>query len=456
MRKWGYIFGVSVILLLGGCGRSMGEEQVEKITQASDAETEVLHGAGWRGIDFCIMESGMLYVKDGQMRYYDFAGNDSYVLCTKLNCSHRDEACSAYVPLIDMEGLAYYREHVYYFWHDREKGHIELVRMELSGENKETVWSQSVGEYATGSWVISGVPHNVYYSGGAVWFVLSYCYIDERNSGRTTSDVCAVIDLDNGVYTAISETAADETVEYNTISGRDAVWTRRRNRIKMLSEDEFLKKWEAGEFSGQISDVSDPYGEYYIGWYERNKEPEYTYYCYNLDTGRSRELETRNACRILDDEGAVLAYCPDYIFLGRYQGKWLYELVDYERNDRVYLWDADTGEKTGLLELENGGIIGRTYGMIDYGIFDNSCFLYGLFQDEQSKITIYRYDLKTGDSKKLFEDVRNITFRIIGDTPEYFIGNVYDQQNTANVKTYMIRKEDYFAGNMDQTIRIRP
>ena len=73
MRKWGYIFGVSVILLLGGCGRSMGEEQVEKITQASDAETEVLHGAGWRGIDFCIMESGMLYVKDGQMRYYDFA-----------------------------------------------------------------------------------------------------------------------------------------------------------------------------------------------------------------------------------------------------------------------------------------------------------------------------------------------------------------------------------------------
>ena len=56
----------------------MGEEQVEKITQVSDAETEVLHGAGWSGIDFCIMESGMLYVKDGQMRYYDFAGNDSY------------------------------------------------------------------------------------------------------------------------------------------------------------------------------------------------------------------------------------------------------------------------------------------------------------------------------------------------------------------------------------------
>ena len=95
-----------------------------------------------------------------------------------------------------------------------------------------------------------------------------------------------------------------------------------------------------------------------------------------------------------------MAYCPDYIFLGRYQGKWLYELVDYERNDRVYLWDADTGEKTGLLELENGGIIGRTYGMIDYGIFDNSCFLYGLFQDEQSKITIYRYDLKTGRFEK--------------------------------------------------------
>lgn len=42
-----------------------------------------------------------------------------------------------------------------------------------------------------------------------------------------------------------------------------------------------------------------------------------------------------------------MAYCPDYIFLGRYQGKWLYELVDYERNDRVYLWDADTGEKPG-------------------------------------------------------------------------------------------------------------
>ena len=71
---------------------------------------------------------------------------------------------------------------------------------------------------------------------------------------------------------------------------------------------------------------------------------------------------------------------------------------------------------------------------------------------DETTANILEYDLKTGKSRELFEDVRNISFRIINVTEEFL------SERSIRIRgydVYKIRRDDYFAGNLDKVVKLR-
>ena len=75
-------------------------------------------------------------------------------------------------------------------------------------------------------------------------------------------------------------------------------------------------------------------------------------------------------------------------------------------------------------------------------------------EDERAKIL--EYDISERESRKLFEDERNISFRIIKEAQDVFIGKIYSftgKEMKHNI--YAISKEDYYKGNIKDAKRLK-
>ncbi|MPW24523.1 hypothetical protein GC105_01785 [Alkalibaculum sp. M08DMB] len=459
MRKMGFKTLYSIVVLLfistaiSACNsRPISESSIHLNASVSE---ELVFGAGSFGFTYSVSEYGLFYHKNNKLQYYDLEAKESYVLCSKANCSHSDASCGAwYKNMDDATGLAMYGENVYVIKLNPDSNTYDLLSMDPTGSNQKVIYSLDVGEYKPGSWVANDIG-DVYYAGGMAWFSAQYQYIGEVTEESNEFDyfestIALGVNLQDVTTIMLNELPEDKVMyesednaryEFELVSKNYIMVSKNWNGIEQLSQKDFYEAYEQGEFE-EFGNATDPQYEYFM-WYQDHREPMFSYLLYDVKTGEWKEFDSGKYELNFDDDGHVGGVYSKYIFSGIYDGKLIYKIPDYEQEDvSVYLLDVKTNEREQILDIKNGGTLGTGYS----GIFDDEKILYCLFT-ENEKADIFYYNIRTKEHVELFQDDRRITFRMIGETADKYIGIIYSPVSY-NPTVYMIDKEDYYNGDL--------
>ena len=151
---------LAAILLLAGCGA--GPSAAEPVTEETAAEgpeaaSSIMDSAAWRpqnGYGVCFIETEQVkYVLEDKRIYFSPQGSDEfYLLCSRPDCSHTDENCSAYGGA----AIGWYDGRLYSATLD--SGGPKLISMQPDGSEHRVVGELLSPLYPNGQ------------SGGAYWF----------------------------------------------------------------------------------------------------------------------------------------------------------------------------------------------------------------------------------------------------------------------------------------------
>ena len=373
----------------------------------------------------CVTEGGMLYGKGHRIRYYDFATDTEYVLCDEINCTHLTPRCSSRYG-DQMNGLALYGDFIYFFDGVDEGEAFELIRMDTAGNRRTVLASLKAGNFEPGNRYLHGI-ERAYYCGDYVWAELNYGYVREDGSEERQVQ-CVSISLDTGEVTDVTPT--EETGAIYQYEG--------------ISEKEILlhKTW------GVSPDLPAGMEAYLV---------------YHVADGNMQILEEGEQRPEYNDDGSYNGALAKYQCLGWYEDRFLCREIQWEkekgqREIHLFLWDPETGEKRQLASLGQGAFIMFGEGSVQDIVYDGHYALFLTYLGS-GRANICRADLSSGESEVLFEDADNVTFRIIGDTKDAFIGKIYNLESlSVETDVYAIKKADYYEGNFDnmthlQTIR---
>lgn len=446
-----YICGC--VSLLSGCDRP---DTVSESTNHLQETDEIVFGASEMYETYSISDSGILYGKNNTIRYYDCEVDEEYILCSRVNCSHSNEECSAWYKSYGIAGIAFYKEKIWYIKENETKNTWELISMNVTGEEQQVKASLDIGNAIGDSWILNTI-YDVYYTDDKAIVCMEYVYVNNEMEDELDMDRMQfkIISLEDGSVTTVNE-IVNNTEEYSLegVSKDVLMFMVRENQIKMLTEKEFQQAYLAGEFpKGTFSakNEQDLYFEYTSKWYPANCSPTEKYIYYNLKTQEKTVLEESPAMLTFDDDGYQIGELPKYIFLGVYDDNFLVSEPDWNGISRIFLWNVKNGNKEEVLLIEDGGTLSRETGNANQNVYDDGKFLYCKYENED-KAVIYQYDIETATSKELFEDKRNITFRIINDTKKEFIGKKYTD---FGYSLYRINKEDYYAGKMEKMKKLK-
>lgn len=442
------------VSLLSGCGRPDTVSESTNLLQETD---EIVFGASEMYETYSISDSGILYGKNNTIRYYDCEVDEEYILCSRVNCSHSNEECSAWYKSYGMAGIAYYKEKIWYLKENEKKNTWELISMDVTGEEQQIKASLDIGDAVGNSWILNTI-HDVYYTDDKAVVCAEYVYVsdemkDELNMNRMQYQI---IELKDGTVTTVNE-IVHNTEEYSLegISKDVLIFKVRENQMKMLTEKEFYQAYADGEFTKDAFSTEyeeDLYFEYTSKWYPANCIPIEKYVSYDLKKREKTVLEELSVMMTFDDDGYQIGELPKYIFLGEYNDEFLVSEPDWNSTfSRVFLWNVKNGSKEEVLSIKDGGTLSRETGCVSQNVYDDGKFLYCEYGNDDKAI-VYQYDIQTETSRELFEDKRNITFRIINDTEEEFIGKRYTDYGYS---LYRINKEDYYAGKMDRKEKLK-
>lgn len=452
-----------ISLTIPACGpRSISESS---FGINSSAFQGVVFGAGALGQTYSVSEHGIFFLKNNKMQYFDLKAEESYVLCNQANCKHSDSGCNAwYENTLDATGLAMYGEKVYVLKLNSERNEYELIGMDITGTHQEIIHSLDIGNCKPDSWVLVNIG-NVYYAGNVAWFTAQYQYLEQPSKIGVAMDhlECTIlygIDLKNGSIRKLNDLPQNKSMfeskqnpryKFEFISEGYLMISKNWNALERLSPEGFHDLFEQGEFT-EFSNSVDPYYEYLV-WYQDNRELMFSYLLYNVSTGERVVFDHGKHQPEYGEDGHVAGYNPKYNFIGTYAEKLIYLIPDYEKNSAVYLFDASKNENEHILDIENGGaLVTAGWGDVNRCIIDNEKILYCLYKEDE-KAEIFYYDIAAKETVRLFRDEKNITFRMIGETSDKYIGIMY-RGIFLEPKIYMIEKEDYYNGNLKEAEKL--
>ena len=443
-------------LTLTGCkSPSISESGLEPVELE---EYEVLFGAKALGAvsDYCINESGIFYLKDGQMKYYEFASEQSYVLCGRANCRHKDESCPAYYDwekINSVVGLAMVGDARYVVKRNEEANTCDLLQTDLYGEQQKVIYSLDIGDYQPGNWVVSEVSY-VYYTRNMAWLTVRYQYVEEDGGSGFYNQNCVIgVRLSDGeeLYRTALELNAG-TYSLVLLSADYAVLEKTWDEVPQITEEEFYAAMEAGEYP-EYSALDNPYGAYYEEWYSGERQPQYELILYDITSGQSTVVDSGPMRLFYYETGELQASITGRTYMGQsYDGRILYDEwgpdYDYESGSMdVYAWDPQTGTEESILHIEKGNIlILNGLGGIYLRVAEEGrqFYYYTRTGSEGEIYKIYSYSLETGESEMLFEtDEASALFNLQGETEEFLFGLFGDKGFCR------IEKEEYEKGNFD-------
>lgn len=461
VKKLFSIIGIFLFILpLVSCSKSTNVGLTE---QKLSNNNSIIYGADENGSISCL-DNGILYIKNKVLKIYDVEKNKSFPLCSKANCTHKTTDCPACIDNKTLvSGLAYYDGKIYAFFDNTEKNNIEFIQMNIDGTNKKVINTIDKGNAKPNSWNINGIGNDIYYSNGAVWFLIDWDYIVNENETKSGYTQLSCIKLDNNKLLPISD-RNDEQIqyEYKWFTDNYAILCKRYTEEAPLSEEEFFKKYEQGEFTDLPGDSSwELYYRYLLKFNELYPE-KYEYYSYNIKNEKMVMLESGSSIPINDaEENIISGYMDPYIFLGEYNGQILNSVYDYDMygnvDEQFSLWDIENNKRSDIAKINMHG----TYGVCNIGnmnidIFDNSKMFYSVYKDNEM-MDFYNYDFDTSESVFLFEDKQYLSWRPQYETDKFFLcqkgdPNIFGEEVE---DLYKISKDDYLSGNFKNAERIK-
>lgn len=118
--------------------------------------------------------------------------------------------------------------------------------------------------------------------------------------------------------------------------------------------------------------------------------------------------------------------------------------------NKIYKWNPKEGRKELLLDLDNGYVFDA--GGINASLIVDDDMLLFLKRKPEGKADYYSYNLKTGEEEFLYEEVRNVPYRIIGEAGNSIVYYTYDDTKKS---MYMMKKADYYEGNFEDSVRLK-
>lgn len=472
-------YGISLLLLsllVTGCagGKTLSDDMQTELLQKTGKDVVSGFHAGLEDTSsyFCVQDDGFLFAKDSCLQYYDLQAEESFVLCSDVNCKHNDSACAAWYDYTEeIYGAAFYSGKVFYFQENPERNTIDLMENDLSGTSKKTLYSLKKGEYGVDDVLLTSL-NDVYYANHTVYFLASYVYVvDTKESFEIDFEVPQAISLENPNLIELQSIPDPEelmtrslTYHLDCISDTKLIYFSEQYQLKKIAKEWFDAQYSDGTFEGKSYQSDCPYEEYWLDRSAEESEKENVYYVYDMLSGKTQEIAAVDAITLEAEDGSVLGWMGGLKFYDQYQDA---QFLCMRRNKEMvnrqnftnfesdcFLWDFDTNQETPLALGEIGGIVGCE-SFLNGGVLDENRFRYVVYAEDGETLELYAYDLETHASEKVLEDQKNITFRIVDTADAYFIGKIYEVSSwNTSFKLYQIQKEDYYAGKLDAKQRI--
>lgn len=457
------IISILVLCIAGYCIYSYNSPGSLSAEIEGTSTDTVVQGADDFG-KFSTGEAGVLRLEDGHLLFFDYKSKKDYVICSRANCRHNDDSCSGwYSGYHGAVGLAEYGGKVYCFINNAEQNVYELVQMDLDGNHRKTIAEIDCGDSVPGKWEADLNLSAAYYAGNKVITTVNWRYnpADKEEEDIQTQQ-CIAVDLQSGKITEVTP-RKKEPVQciIEAVSKNYSAIEVTGYQEQTLTEKEFYEKYEQGEFSGndKIMKAQNPYEAYY-DWYFDEVDQWYQYLLFDLKQEDISILKEGSLEKVRGKDGEVSAHRPPFYISGFYEDDLLIEeveegLIEDEGDigtvkNRVYRWNLKDNKKELILDLDDGYVF-------DAGGLDVSSIIEGdtllfLKRKPEGKADYYRYSLKTGKEELLYEAVRNVPYRIIGETKNSF---VYYTADDTKKTMYMMDKKDYYKGNFESSIRLK-
>lgn len=381
-------------ILGAGVRRPLSVAETGTFSYSSNSESQ------WVSVN----ETGIFYISEDLLCYYDYDTENRYALCSMPGCKHNDGDCNAYVG--DMEwygGYTLYDGEIYYLCKPAVCNYLELIRMDLTGRQKEIVTSIYAGRENTGEWRISDV--------GEIYYYQDHVFLPVRwwksaEEGENARDDASDDTLDE------RPASSDEAVQLLAVSLRSGSVTGVTERME--DRDNVMPGVDLLVFAdGQVVYGIDSFDGTKFVSEIRGFSPE---------TGENRRLWSGE----MSSRG--ISPCREFQPMEVYQGKWLMEETSDEGEKQLCLYDAADGQRnalsrenqntkesagpvqgpdgaTGAISADEaaGGLVTRNYGgRIMASVIDGDRLL-GYEQKGQDEVELYEIDLKTGARKDLFQ-----------------------------------------------------
>ncbi len=461
MRKICMFLSVILIAtLLMGCNASNAI-----LLDLSDVKTdpERFVWGSYSDIDVSLGDVGLFYCKDNTLRYYDMEEQDEYILCSRANCRHDSDACSAYfssdiygkgaenVAQIDNYVYCTYSGIIMDDYESRNGKSLQLLRIDLTDGTRKVV-----AEFPCVNTLPADADNNAFfaeyivgvdYCNGWAWCEISMSQPAKTDESELSYVQFAGVNLESGEIRVLNK-YDDWTYELEFITADNIFLNRRRETDTPLSQNEYYAQYGDG-IANIDGEQLDSYSAY-VAWHEKSFPEQYEVYAYDIESGEMQilisELTSTSSGDISKLHGVV----------GAFEGKALfYELQPNEsgvcdgNHVAYYLQEMATGEKEWITDLEDGHALNIAGSHYTNKIFSDGTFFYIRYVGAD-RCDIFSYNFNTNEEVFLFNDDAGVTMRIYGEYKDGYFGKHKDHQYQEGY--YWISKEDFYAGNLDAMV----
>lgn len=432
MRKLWFLCIIAFCLVLSLFGCQVGTSYTGGI-ELSLEEPEPICGAMSSMVENgSVHEAGVFYVSGQNLLcYYDYDSEEAYILCSDINCKHKEDTCIAKVEGL-VRGYAMYGNRIYYLTRASNALQWEFYCMDIQNQNRTKLAQLGSDGTNADSWILSEIGDVFYYKGKA-WLALNYSQLIGSETGvinRQGYQLLA-IDLETGEQFPITEICSGETtlgLSFNCFGETYMAYHCNKLLIPYMTKEQYAA---------------------YLGK-ETVTPEEYATFLEQVDAESNRHsstvlvrYETMEQCVFSEGTNEDTVYLLYWEQNSKFVTMW-----EEDNGDDIYSYlDLDTKMLEPFWEITNGGTVSWYGGGTPVRLYNGDSILYLQYQEEKGtgKSNVYRYFLETGESEFLFEDEWYISFRIVGQTSDKLIGKVDESSQYA-----WIYKSDYENGDFSK------
>lgn len=388
-------------------------------------------------------EEGYIYCENGCVKAMDFNSGKSRVLCSRPNCKHLDDSCSAYIGYFTGGFATYCNGKVYFIHENFNTGNHEIISMDTDGTNRKTIASLNWLKYEIDKEIyqinsISYMSNNLAIIDCEIGKISDNSEYSEIQSDDVTwSNAVLILDLVSGKCVSVISDFSLKTAYPDCL-----IIQRRVYDSELISESDFHDYYNT-----EYSDYHE-----YLSWFYENHVPINEVAIYYIDKD-AIEILYRDTLQKRPLPNGSLDYYPCKGIIGLYNGTFYYYDVEYLQEDSsltnliIYKHNIDTAISEVIYEIHNGAILivnaAELYadciidgGKIFYKIYDSD------IAEKRKTCDVYYLDLKSENTEYCFSDVWNNKYWVRGETKEFFL-----MTKGFDSGIYKILKSDYYIGD---------